>query len=285
MLHSMTGYGSASFKIDELEIEIEIKTLNSKYLDSKIILPSSISVYELELNKLLKDNLIRGKVDLRIKFNDIANESVKFNKEVINKYINELKEVLDFDESQLLKNILSLPNSIKKEENIIEDNLKTRIFECVNKVIDQVIKFREFEGSNTKTDLIDNLAKLDSFKVNIESFSKDHRRQVDEDLKSKIDNLNVELDYGRLEQELFYYLEKIDINEEIVRLNSHLKFFADILNNNEVEKGKKLGFICQEIGREINTIGSKANNSSIQSNVVEMKTLLEKLKEQSLNIL
>ena len=119
MLHSMTGYGSASFKIDELELEIEIKTLNSKYLDSKIILPSSISVYELELNKLLKDNLIRGKVDLRIKFNEIASESVKFNKEVINKYINELKEVSDFDESQLLKNILSLPNSIKKEENIL----------------------------------------------------------------------------------------------------------------------------------------------------------------------
>ena len=118
MLHSMTGYGSASFKIDELELEIEIKTLNSKYFDSKIILPSSISVYELELNKLLKDNLIRGKVDLRIKFNEIASESVKFNKEVINKYINELKEVLDFDESQLLKNVLSLPNSIKKEENI-----------------------------------------------------------------------------------------------------------------------------------------------------------------------
>ena len=285
MLRSMTGYGSASFKIDELELEIEIKTLNSKYFDSKIILPSSISVYELEINKLLKDNLIRGKVDLRIKFNEIASESVKFNKEVINKYINELKEVLDFDESQLLKNVLSLPNSIKKEENIIEDNLKTRIFECVNKVIDQVIKFREFEGSNTKTDLIDNLAKLDSFKVNIESFSKDHRTQVEEDLKSKINNLNLELDYGRLEQELFYYLEKIDINEEIIRLNSHLKFFSDVLNNNEIEKGKKLGFICQEIGREINTIGSKANNSSIQSNVVEMKTLLEKLKEQSLNIL
>ena len=98
--------------------------------------------------------------------------------------------------------------------------------------------------------------KLDSFKVNVESFSKDHRAQVEEDLKSKIDSLNVELDYGRLEQELFYYLEKIDINEEIVRLNSHLKFFSDVLNNNEVEKGKKLGFICQEIGREINTIGS-----------------------------
>ena len=285
MLQSMTGYGSASFKIDELEIEIEIKTLNSKYLDSKIILPSSISVYELELNKLLKDNLIRGKVDLRIKFSDLSNESVKFNKEVINKYINELKEVSDFDESQLLKNVLSLPNSIKKEENTIEDNLKTKIFECVNKVIDQVIKFREIEGSNTKKDLLDNLEKLDSFKLNVESFSKDHRAQVEEDLKLKIDSLNVELDYGRLEQELFYYLEKIDINEEIVRLNSHLKFFSDVLNNNEVEKGKKLGFICQEIGREINTIGSKANNSSVQSNVVEMKTLLEKLKEQSLNIL
>ena len=285
MLHSMTGFGSASFKIDELEIEIEIKTLNSKYLDSKVLLPNAISGYELELNKLLKDSLIRGKVDLRIKFSDIANESVKFNKEVISKYINELKEVSDFDESQLLKNVLSLPNSITKEENIIEDNLKTRIFECVNKVIDQVIKFREIEGSNTKNDLLDNLDKLDSFKVNVESFSKDHRAQVEEDLKSKIDSLNVELDYGRLEQELFYYLEKIDINEEIVRLNSHLKFFSDVLNNNEVEKGKKLGFICQEIGREINTIGSKANNSSIQSNVVEMKTLLEKLKEQSLNIL
>jgi len=285
MLHSMTGYGSASFKIDELEIEIEIKTLNSKYLDSKIILPSSISVYELELNKLLKDNLIRGKVDLRIKFNDVASESVKFNKEVISKYISELKEVSDFDESQLLKNVLSLPNSIKKEENIIEDNLKTRIFECVNKVINQVIKFREIEGINTKNDLILNLTNLDSFKVNVEKISKHHRTQVEEDLKSKINNLNLELDYGRLEQELFYYLEKIDINEEIIRLNSHLKFFSDVLNNNEVEKGKKLGFICQEIGREINTIGSKANNSRIQSNVVEMKTLLEKLKEQSLNIL
>jgi len=281
----MTGYGSASFKIDELEIEIEIKTLNSKYLDSKIILPSSISVYELELNKLLKDNLIRGKVDLRIKFNDVASESVKFNKEVISKYISELKEVSDFDESQLLKNVLSLPNSIKKEENIIEDNLKTRIFECVNKVINQVIKFREIEGINTKNDLILNLTNLDSFKVNVEKISKHHRTQVEEDLKSKINNLNLELDYGRLEQELFYYLEKIDINEEIIRLNSHLKFFSDVLNNNEVEKGKKLGFICQEIGREINTIGSKANNSRIQSNVVEMKTLLEKLKEQSLNIL
>lgn len=281
----MTGFGSTSFKIDELEIEIEIKTLNSKYLDSKVLLPNVISGYELELNKLLKDNLIRGKVDLRIKFSDIANESVKFNKEVISKYISELKEVSDFDESQLLKNILSLPNSIKKEENIIEDNLKTRIFECVNKVIDKVIKFREIEGINTKNDLLDNLAKLDAFKVNVERISKDHRTQVEEDLKSKIDNLNIELDYGRLEQELFYYLEKLDINEELVRLNSHLKFFTDVLNNDEVEKGKKLGFICQEIGREINTIGSKANNSSIQSNVVEMKTLLEKLKEQSYNIL
>jgi uncharacterized protein (TIGR00255 family) len=285
MLQSMTGFGSAYFKIDELEIEIEIKTLNSKYLDSKVLLPNAISGYELELNKLLKDSLIRGKVDLRIKFTDIANESVVFNKEVISKYISELKEVSDFDESQLLKNVLSLPNSIKKEENIIEENLKTRIFECVIKVIDQVIKFREMEGSNTKNDLLDNLDKLDSFKVNVERISKDHRTQVEEDLKSKIDNQNVELDYGRLEQELFYYLEKLDINEELVRLNSHLKFFTDVLNNDEVEKGKKLGFICQEIGREINTIGSKANNSSIQSNVVEMKTLLEKLKEQSYNIL
>ena len=285
MLQSMTGFGSASFKIDELEIEIEIKTLNSKYLDSKVLLPNVISVYELELNKLLKDNLIRGKVDLRIKFSDIVNESVKFNKEVISKYINKLKEVSNFDESQLLKTVLTLPNSIKEEENIIQDNLEKRIFECVNKVINQVVKFREIEGSNIKNDLLDNLAKIDSFKVNLERISKDHRAKVEEDLKSKIDNLNVELDYGRLEQELFYYLEKIDINEEIVRLNSHLKFFSDVLNNNEVEKGKKLGFICQEIGREINTIGSKANNSSIQSNVVEMKTLLEKLKEQSLNIL
>jgi len=212
MLQSMTGFGSASFKIDELEIEIEIKTLNSKYLDSKVLLPNVISGYELELNKLLKDNLIRGKVDLRIKFSDIANESVKFNKEVISKYINELKGVSDFDESQLLKNVLSLPNSITKEENIIEDNLKTRIFECVNKVIDQVIKFREIEASNIKNDLFDNLDKLDSFKVNLERISKDHRAQIEEDIKSKIDNLNLELDYGRIEQELFYYLEKIDIN-------------------------------------------------------------------------
>ncbi|MFL2573755.1 MAG: YicC/YloC family endoribonuclease [Flavobacteriales bacterium] len=285
MLQSMTGFGSSSLKIDDLEINIELKTLNSRYFDSKISLPPSLSNFELNINNILKDKLIRGKIDLKIKIVGSKNNGVTFNKTIIKKYIDELGEISDFDDSQILKSVLNLPNTIDKEEQTISDNQLNKILNALNLVISDVLNMRKNEGVNTKKDLIKNINNIKIHLKEVEKLSEVHKKTIKEDLENKAQNLKIENDYGRFEQELFYYLEKMDINEELVRLKSHINFFLEILDNSQSEKGKKLGFITQEIGREINTVGSKCNNSNIQNNVVEMKSCLEKLKEQSLNIL
>ena len=285
MLQSMTGYGSISLQLDELEICIEIKTLNSRYFDSKISIPSSLSSQELIINNVLKEKLIRGKVELRIKFVGTSNDSVAFNNSVIKKYIDELKEISEFDDSQILKSVLSLPNSISKGELSFSEAQIKKIIDCLGTVIERVIDFRKIEGENTLKDLKENLTIIKEYSEKIEKISYLHKKNIKDELEIKSQNLEVSFDNGRLEQEVFYYLEKMDINEELVRLKSHMSFFIKTLDNDLKEKGKKLGFICQEIGREINTIGSKSSNSDIQKYVVEMKSCLEKIKEQTLNIL
>ena len=285
MLQSMTGYGSTSLQLDDLEICIEIKTLNSRYFDSKISIPSSLSSQELIINNVLKEKLIRGKVELRIKFVGTSNDSVAFNNSVIKKYIDELKEISEFDDSQILKSVLSLPNSISKGELSFSEAQIKKIIDCLGTVIERVIDFRKIEGENTLKDLKENLTIIKEYSEKIEKISDLHKKNIKDELEIKSENLEISFDNGRLEQEVFYYLEKMDINEELVRLKSHMSFFIETLDNDLKEKGKKLGFICQEIGREINTIGSKSSNSDIQKSVVEMKSCLEKIKEQTLNIL
>ena len=285
MIQSMTGYGSISLQLDELEICIEIKTLNSRYFDSKISIPSSLSSQELIINNVLKEKLIRGKVELRIKFVGTSNDSVAFNNSVIKKYIDELKEISEFDDSQILKSVLSLPNSISKGELSFSEAQIKKIIDCLGTVIERVIDFRKIEGENTLKDLKENLTLIKEYSEKIEKISDLHKKNIKDELEIKSENLEISFDNGRLEQEVFYYLEKMDINEELVRLKSHMSFFIETLDNDLKEKGKKLGFICQEIGREINTIGSKSSNSKIQKSVVEMKSCLEKIKEQTLNIL
>ena len=285
MLQSMTGYGSISLQLDELEICIEIKTLNSRYFDSKISIPSSLSSQELIINNVLKEKLIRGKVELRIKFVGTSNDSVAFNNIVIKKYIDELKEISEFDDSQILKSVLSLPNSISKGELSFSEAQIKKIIDCLGTVIERVIDFRKIEGENTLKDLKENLTIIKEYSEKIEKISDLHKKNIKDELEIKSENLEISFDNGRLEQEVCYYIEKMDINEELVRLKSHMSFFIETLDNDLKEKGKKLGFICQEIGREINTIGSKSSNSDIQKSVVEMKSCLEKIKEQTLNIL
>ena len=272
-------------KIDDLEINIELKTLNSRYFDSKISLPPCLSSQELHFNNILKNKLKRGKVDLKIKLTGSINNAVTFNKTIIKKYIDELGEISDFDNSQILKAVLNLPNTIDKEEQAISDNQLNKILEALNLVVSDVMSHRKNEGINTKNDLLKNINTIESHIKEVEKYSEAHKKTIKEDLETKAQNLNIENDYGRFEQELLYYLEKMDINEELVRLKSHINFFIETLDNAQDEKGKKLGFISQEIGREINTVGSKCNNSKIQNHVVEMKSSLEKIREQSLNLL
>ena len=252
MLQSMTGYGSISLQLDELEICIEIKTLNSRYFDSKISIPSSLSSQELIINNVLKEKLIRGKVELRIKFVGTSNDSVAFNNIVIKKYIDELKEISEFDDSQILKSVLSLPNSISKGELSFSEAQIKKIIDCLGTVIERVIDFRKIEGENTLKDLKENLTIIKEYSEKIEKISDLHKKNIKDELEIKSENLEISFDNGRLEQEVFYYLEKMDINEELVRLKSHMSFFIETLDNDLKEKGKKLGFICQEIGREIN---------------------------------
>ena len=285
MLQSMTGYGSKSFKIDDFEINIELRTLNSRYFDSKISLPPTLYKNELEINNLLKKFLLRGKVELNIKLLGISDDSFSFNKNVIKNYFKDLNDISKFDKSQLLNSILNLPNTISKSENKIPEKVSKKIIVLLNSVIKQLISFRIKEGQNTKKDLAENIKMINTYSDKIKKESKYHKKSVEENLEKKVRDLNVEYDHGKFEQEMFYYLEKIDINEEIVRLGSHINFFNETLKNKLVEKGKKLGFICQEMGREINTIGSKSNNALIQNHVVEMKSSVEKIREQLLNIL
>ena len=281
----MTGFGSTSLKIDDLEINIELKTLNSRYFDSKISIPPCLSSKELYFNNILKDKLKRGKVDLKIKLTGSINNEITFNKTIIKKYINELGEISDFDNSQILKAVLNLPNTIDKEEQTISDNQLDKILTALNLVVSDVMSHRKNEGINTKNDLLKNINTIESHIKKVEKYSEAHKKTIKQDLEIKSQNLKIENDYGRFEQELLYYLEKMDINEELVRLKSHINFFIETLDNTQAEKGKKLGFISQEIGREINTVGSKCNNSKIQNHVVEMKSSLEKIREQSLNLL
>ena len=285
MLHSMTGYGSTTLEINKFKFEIELKTLNSRYLDNNIYLPNFLSSIEIDVGNILKKRLLRGKIELRVKSSSSDGNSVKFNQDVIKKYIKDLKNISEFDESNLLKSVINLPNSIDKPEIIITKSNLNNFYKAIDTVINNVISFRLKEGLNTEKDIKISIKEISNMSDKIIGLSSDHKKFLKDQLEKKSQEYNISIDKSRYEQEVFYYLEKIDINEELVRLDSHLKYFNDILKDKQIEKGKKLGFICQEIGREINTIGSKANNSKIQSFVVEMKSSLEKLKEQSLNIL
>ena len=285
MLHSMTGYGSTTLEINKFKFDIELKTLNSRYLDNNISLPNFLSSIEIEVGNILKKRLLRGKIELRVKSSSSDGNSVKFNQDVIKKYIKDLKNISEFDESNLLKSVINLPNSIDKPEIIITKSNLNNFYKAIDTVINNVISFRLKEGLNTEKDIKISIKEISNMSDKIIGLSSDHKKFLRDQLEKKSQEYNISIDKSRYEQEVFYYLEKIDINEELVRLDSHLKYFNDILKDKQIEKGKKLGFICQEIGREINTIGTKANNSKIQSFVVEMKSSLEKLKEQSLNIL
>ena len=285
MLHSMTGYGSTTLEINKFKFDIELKTLNSRYLDNNISLPNFLSSIEIEVGNILKKRLLRGKIELRVKSSSSDGNSVKFNQDVIKKYIKDLKNISEFDESNLLKSVINLPNSIDKPEIIITKSNLNNFYKAIDIVVNNVISFRLKEGLNTEKDIKISIKEISNMSEKIIGLSSDHKKFLKDQLEKKSQEYNISIDKSRYEQEVFYYLEKIDINEELVRLDSHLKYFNDILKDKQIEKGKKLGFICQEIGREINTIGSKANNSKIQSFVVEMKSSLEKLKEQSLNIL
>ena len=285
----MTGFGNASLDSEFGKISLDIKSLNSKNLDLNYSLNPIFRNIEGDIRSILTNTLKRGKIDFKINFKiSEKNFNSNLNHDVIKSYIKDLKKITPetlIDSSELLKIAITLPNSIETNRPDLNQNLLDTIKELVKNAVKELIDFRIQEGISMEKDLLSNLDLIKNTMIQIEQLVPDRMISIRKRLKKTLDNIKVEIDLNRFEQELIYYLEKFDINEEIVRLKNHLIYFKKTINESQIEKGKKLIFISQEIGREINTIGSKSNNLPIQQAVVEMKNELEKIKEQLLNIL
>jgi len=286
MIRSMTGFARSTFESQEISITVEIRALNSKNLELNLRLPYSYRSWEDELRTAIKPQLLRGKLDVNLNVKQQGEAAAAaLNKDVISHYIQQLNEIAEASPAELLSIATRLPDALHSAEVLPDDIQKKEVFGLVQQAIMQLIDYQTAEGQAMTKDLN---AQIESIKNGLEQVNKtkDQRiQQVRSKLQDNLKSLAVEVDQNRFEQELIFYLEKFDINEEIVRLRQHLLYFSEVMNNETETKGKKLGFIAQEIGREINTIGSKANDASLQKQIVQMKDALERIKEQLLNIL
>ncbi len=284
MLHSMTGFGKSSITSEIGDTLIEIKSLNSKTFDLNLNTHVFYKSIENEIRSLISSKLQRGKVELKLSLS--SDEPTSYlNKNIIENYVKDLKSVVKLDDTELLKIAVKLPEAFTKHSLEISETQKKNILLQIENACLELIKFRIQEGSALESDLLHQISCIEKHLSEICNLSPKRKEEIKEKLINNLNELDIEINNDRFEQELIYYLEKLDINEEIVRLENHLNFFKASIKSEDIAKGKKLNFISQEIGREINTIGSKANHSLIQKHVVEMKDSLEKIKEQLLNVL
>jgi uncharacterized protein (TIGR00255 family) len=288
MIQSMTGYGKSVLHLSDKKVTIEVKSLNSKNLDLNVRMPSYYREKELAVRKELATKLVRGKVDFSIYIEMTADEtSTTVNKGVVSEYMQQLRNVVQTGSSndvELLKMAVKMPDALKTEREELNEDEWAQINTNIQEAIKDIIQYRIDEAASLEDDFKLRIKNVQHYLEEVKSFDDARIEFVKERLKKAIDELKVTTDENRFEQELIYYLEKLDINEEKVRLANHLSYFLQELDT-EDSNGKKLGFIVQEIGREVNTIGSKANFAPMQKAVIQMKNELEKIKEQILNVL
>ena len=290
MLYSMTGYGKSSIKLGDKSYIIEIKSLNSKSLDLNFKAVAELRGKEIEIRKLIGTQLIRGKVDLFFQEEKANGITGGLNFNLIENYYLQLKKFSDEKNIPLgdvVPAILRFQDISKAELAELNDDDMLALNEGVKEALSNIIQFRKDEGTQLEKDLVDRIRSIEQLKAELQPHEESRMEKLREKLKHDVAvHVQEELmDKNRFEEELIFYLEKMDINEEKVRLDTHCLYFMETLQEDTMEKGKKLGFIAQEIGREINTIGSKANDANMQKIVVQMKDELEKIKEQVLNIL
>jgi uncharacterized protein (TIGR00255 family) len=285
MIQSMTGYGKAEIQFENKNYILELRSLNSKGLELNARLPIHVREIEVQLKKSMGEFLKRGKIDLSLNIENMSESNAKtINVATVNQYIEQLKDIEDLDRSELLKIAIKLPDTLKTEIADFDQAEIELIETLLKKAIDALIEFRSEEGKTLEIEFKKRLDNLEGLSREVETIDPERSSKIKEKLKSALDTLQAEFDQNRFEQELIYYLEKYDITEEKVRLKNHIDYFKKTLSS-DTSNGKKLGFIAQEIGREINTIGSKANHAGLQKLVIQMKDELEKIKEQLLNIL
>ena len=285
MIHSMTGYGKSVLQLPNKTISIELKSLNSKSLDLNMRIPSMYKAKELELRKLIASKLHRGKVDFSLFFEITGEETfTNVNPTVVRKYMKQLEGLASGDAMELLKMAVKMPDAISTERDDIDENEWASILNEIHTALEKIELYRLEEGKVLEADFSNRIAIISNLLEQVLEIDPERISNVRDRLHKGVAELKEKYDENRFEQELVYYIEKFDITEEKVRLQNHLEYFIKTLNSAD-SNGKKLGFISQEIGREINTIGSKANFASMQKLVVQMKDELEKIKEQLLNVL
>jgi uncharacterized protein (TIGR00255 family) len=286
MIQSMTGFGKATQQLENKKITVEVKSLNSKGLDLNVRMPSVYREMELGLRNQISSILERGKIDLSIFVENTAEQtSTKVNVPILKAYIAQLKEVQpNADETELMKMAIRMPDAMKTERDEIDENDWAQIQLVVDDAMKNIRDFRTSEGVALEKEFLHRIANIMTMMNETVALDGERIKTVKTRLSAAIEELKVNLDENRFEQELIFYLEKYDITEEKVRLENHLNYFIETLAGNEAN-GRKLGFIVQEMGREINTMGSKSNHAQMQKLVVQMKDELEKIKEQVLNVL
>ncbi|MDC0177586.1 YicC family protein [Polaribacter sp.] len=288
MIQSMTGYGKSILQLPTKKVTIEIKSLNSKNLDLNVRIPSYYKEKELAVRKKLASALVRGKIDFSIYVEMTADEtSTMVNHSVVKEYIQQLRNVVQAgtsDDVELLKMAIRMPDALKTEREELDENEWDLINESITIALKEIVQYRVDEAASLEIDFKERITNIKTYLEKVRALDGERVETVKERLKKAIEDLKVDTDENRFEQELIYYLEKLDINEEKVRLANHLDYFLQTLAS-EDSNGKKLGFIVQEMGREINTTGSKANFAPMQKAVIQMKNELEQIKEQILNVL
>ncbi|WP_435577457.1 YicC/YloC family endoribonuclease [Gilvibacter sp.] len=285
MIQSMTGYGKAVINLPNKKITIELKSLNSKNLDLNARIPSHYREKELEIRNKVSKALMRGKIDLGL-FVELTGEatSTSINSAVVQEYIRQLNTVVPGDAMDHLQMAVRLPDALKTEREDIDPKEYASILEALENALGAITNYRQSEGADLEKDFRQRVANISEHLEAVKTMDPERMDSVRERLTKAVSDLKEQVDQNRFEQELIYYLEKYDINEEVVRLQSHLDYFIQTMDGKQ-SNGKKLGFISQEMGREINTIGSKSNYAPMQQIVVRMKDELEKIKEQCLNVL
>ena len=285
MIVSMTGFGKGETQFQHKKITIELRTLNSKNIDLNFRTPHCYRELEPQLRNQINKQLTRGKIDVSIFVDNSGNEnSSVLNKEVVQNYLQQLKEIHSGDTTELLKIAVRLPDTLKTEKETLSEAEKETLLALFSSTLGKVNQHRQDEGKALAVDFDKRLTNLAQLLEDAIEIDPERKAKVTEKLNTALEQLAIEVDQNRLEQELIYYLEKYDITEEKVRLANHIAYFKEIMAQDQAN-GKKLGFIAQEMGREINTIGSKANHAGLQKIVVQMKDELEKIKEQLLNVL
>ena len=285
MIHSMTGYGKSVLQLPTKKLTIELKSLNSKNLDINSRMPSIYREKELAIRKLLANTLMRGKIDFSIYVETTAEDtSTQINIPVVEQYMQQLKQVVNAEETELLKMAVRFPDALNTVREEIDDSEWQLIQTNINQAIAALTDHRLDEGKVLETDFRKRVTNIEILLDKVVEMDPERVEGIRERLVKGVEELKEKFDENRFEQELIYYIEKLDITEEKVRLKNHLSYFLECLGSKD-SNGKKLGFISQEMGREINTIGSKSNFAPMQQLVVQMKDELEKIKEQLLNVL